>query len=280
MCARSDGSVARGSERTERATTRGRHDQSEARAQHDGRRSDSDGRPLMAGRRQPTKKAGAKPPHLSPEAPTTVAGRERSERGRRGGGRGATRAYKGASGADAPAGHRNVGAEARSARTSRRQSIKTRGSAERQSPHERWKRAAARTLPHGAISRLRYPLLEPSGKAVAPEGKPEAKPPQVKRSVASHEGGARAVSRRRGGAGAGEPPHSTSAGVASQRRAKGAGQRAAKRASPTAERSGAAGAGRQNAATSKRGTKASTRSPKGQACPRELFPTYEVIARA
>lgn len=85
----------------------------------------------MAGRRQPIKKEGAKPPYLSPEAPTTVAGRERSERGRRGGGRGAPRAYKGASGADAPAGHRDSRCRDRRARTSRRQSIGTRGSAER-----------------------------------------------------------------------------------------------------------------------------------------------------
>lgn len=166
---------------------------------------------MMAGWRQPKKKEGAKPPYLSPEAPATVAGRERSERGRRGGGRGAPRAYKGASGADAPAGHRVSRCRDRRARTSRRQSIGTRGSAERQRPHERWKRTAVRTPPHGAISRQRQPLLEPSDKALAPTARPEAKPPQVKRSEASHGGGARVVCRGRGGAGAGEPPYTTSA---------------------------------------------------------------------
>lgn len=160
----------------------------------------------MAGRRQPIKKEGAKPPYLSPKAPPTVAGRESSERGRRGGGRGAPRAYKGASGADAPAGHRDSRCRDRRARTSRRQSIKPHGSAERQRPHERWKRAAARTQLHGAISRKQPPHLEPSGKAQAPTARPEAKPPQVKRSEASHGGGARVIGRGRGGAGAGEPP--------------------------------------------------------------------------
>ena len=154
-CARSDGSVARGSERTERAKTRGRHDQSEARAQPDGRRSASDGRPVMAGRRQPKKKEGAKPPYLSPKAPTTVAGRERSERGRGGGATGPPDGNKGGELGPRPQATATVGAEARSARTSRRQSIKPHGSAERQRPHGRWKRAAARIPPHGAISRQR-----------------------------------------------------------------------------------------------------------------------------